>query len=152
VSGTVPLREAALAAIAARLTATLSDIAVERARRAPVDTDAETLPRLVLRGDDLDADDSQEPGRTHYQIGFVVAGYAASSTDLAAEQALSVLHARVVAALAGWTPAEPGLGDVAERRTDFALYAAEDSARPAGEFQARFAMLAVAPSGGAFST
>jgi hypothetical protein len=152
VSGTLPLREAALAAIAARLATTLPDVVVERARRAAVDTDAETLPRLVLRGDDLDADDSQEPGRTHYQIGFVVAGYAAGSTDLAAEQALSLLHARVVAALAGWTPSDPGLGDVAERRTEFVLYAAEDSARPTGEFQTRFVMLVVAPSGGPFST
>ena len=151
-SGTIPLREAALAAIADQLATQLPDIAVERARRAPVDTDAEALPRLVLRGDDLDADDAQEPGRTHYQVGVVIAGYAAGSTDLAAEQALSLLHARTVAALSGWTPAEPGLGDVAERRTEFALYAAEDSARPAGEFQARFVLVAVAPSGGPFSS
>ena len=151
-SGTLPLREAALAAIATRLATALPDVVVERARRAPVDTDAETLPRLVLRGDDLDADEGQEPGRTHYQVGFVVAGFAAGSTDLAAEQALSLLYARVVAALAWWTPVEPGLGDVAERRTEFVLYAAEDSARPAGEFQARFVLLAVAPSGGPFSS
>jgi hypothetical protein len=52
-SGTVPLREAALAAIAERLATQLADVAVERARRAPVDTDAEPLPQLVVRGDDL---------------------------------------------------------------------------------------------------
>jgi hypothetical protein len=151
-SGTVPLREAALAAIADRLAMQLPDIAVERARRAAVDTDAETLPRLVVRGDDLEADDTQEPGRTHYRIGFGVSGFAAGTTDLAAEQALSLLHARTVAALAGWTPSSPGLGDVAEGGAEFRLYDAEDSARPAGEFLARFTMLAVGPAGGPWSS
>lgn len=151
-SGTVPLREAALAAIAARLAFSLPDAAVERARRAPVDTDAETLPRLVLRGDDLEADDTAEPSRTHYTIGFAVTGFVAAATDLAAEEALSLLHARVVSALAGWTPTDPGLGDVAERRAEFALYAADESARPAGEFLARFSILAVAPTGSPWST
>lgn len=151
-SGTVPLREAALAAIADRLTAQLPDVTVERARRAPVDTDAEPLPRLVVRGDDLEADDTQEPGRTHYRIGFGVSGFVVGATDLAAEQALSLLHARTVAALAGWTPATPGLGDIAEQGAEFRLYDAEDSARPAGEFLARFTILAVGPAGGPWSS
>ncbi|WP_203072250.1 hypothetical protein [Falsiroseomonas ponticola] len=151
-SGTVPLREAALATIADRLTAQLSDVAVERARRAPVDTDAETLPRLVVRGDDLEADDSQEPGRTHYRIAFGVTGFAVGTTDLAAEQALSLLHARTVAALAGWTPATPGLGDIAEQGGEFRLYEAEDSSRPAGEFLARFTILAIGLAGGPWSS
>ena len=151
-SGTIPLREAALAAIADRLAAQLADVAVERARRAPVDTDTEPMPRLVVRGDDLEADDTQEPGRTHYRIGFGVSGFAGGATDLAAEQALSLLHARSVAVLAGWTPATPGLGDVAEQGTEFRLYEAEDSARPAGEFLARFTILAVGPAGGPWSS
>ena len=151
-SGTVPLREAALAAIADRLAEQLPDVAVERARRAPVDTDAESLPRLVVRGDDLEADDTQEPGRTHYRIGFGISGFAAGATDLAAEQALSQLHARTVAALAGWMPATPDLGDVVEGGAEFRLYDAEDSARPAGEFLARFAILAVGPAGGPWSS
>ena len=151
-SGSVPLREAALAAIAERLAAELPDVAVERARRAPVDTDAETLPRLVLRGDDIEADDSQEPGRTHYRIGFGVSGFVGGDTDLAAEQALSLLHARVVAALAGWTPTAPGLGDVAEQGAEFRLLDTEESARPAGEFLARFTILAVGPAGGPWSS
>jgi hypothetical protein len=152
VSGTVPLREAALAAISERLATQLPDIAVERARRAPVDTDAEPLPRLILRGDDLEADDSQDPGRTHYRIGFAVSGFVAATTDLAAEQALSLLHARTVAALAGWTPATPGLGDVAEQGAEFRLLDAEESARPAGEVLARFTILAVGPAGGPWSS
>ena len=54
-SGAIPLREAALASIADRLATQLPNVAVERARRNPVDTDAETLPRLVVRGDDIEA-------------------------------------------------------------------------------------------------
>jgi hypothetical protein len=151
-SGSVPLREAALAAIAERLATQMPGVAVERARRAPVDTDAEPLPRLVVRGDDIEADDSQEPGCTHYRIGFGVSGFVAGTTDLAAEQALSLLHARTVSALAGWTPAEPGLGDVAEQGAEFRLLDAEDSAHPAGEFLARFTILAVGPAGGPWSS
>lgn len=143
-----PLREAALTAIAARLQAQLLDVVVERARRAPVDVDAETLPRLILRGEDWQADDTEEPGRTHYQLGFSVTGFVSAATDLAAEQALSLLHARVVEALAGWTPSTAGLGDVAEQGAEFSLYDSEDAARPAGEFLARFSMLAIGPSGG----
>ena len=125
---------------------------MDRSRRAPVDTDAEPLPRLVVRGDDLEADDTQEAGRTHYRIGFGVSGFAAGTTDLAAEQALSLLHARTVAALAAWTPAPPGLGDITEQGAEFRLYDAEDSARPAGEFLARFTILAVGPAGGPWSS
>ncbi|MGG5819640.1 hypothetical protein [Falsiroseomonas sp. HW251] len=151
-SGSVPLREAALAAVADRLAAELSDAVVERARRAPVDTDAEALPHLVVRGDDLEADETAEPGRTHYRIGFGVSGFAAGTTDLAAEQALSLLHARTVAALAGWTPAAPGLGDVAEAGAEFRLYDADESAQPAGEFLARFTILAIGQPSGPWSS
>ena len=151
-SGTVPLREAALAAVAARLSTQLSDVAVERSRRAPVDVDTEALPRLVVRGEDWQADEAEEPGRTHYRVGFSVTGFVADATDLEVEQGLSLLHARIVQALAGWTPAEPGLGDVAEQSADFTLYDVEESSRPAGEFLARFSILAVGPTGGPWSS
>lgn len=147
----IPLREAALAAVAARLLAHLPDVVTERARRASVDVDADSLPRLVVTGGDMTADDSMEPGRTHYAVQVLVAGVVNAASDLAAEQALSVLHARVVDALAGWTPAEPGLGDLAEQGAEFRLYDAEESAQPAGEFLARFSLLAVSPAGGAWS-
>ena len=150
-SGTLPLREATLAAIAERIITGLPDVALDRARRAPVDVEAETLPRLVLRGEEIEADDTQEPGRTHYRIGFVVSGFAAGASDLAAEQALSVLHARLVSLLAAWTPSAPGLGDVVEQGAEFRMYDTEESARPAGEFLARFSILAIGPSGGPWS-
>ena len=143
---TTPLREAALAAIAARLVGTLPDVVVERARRAPVDTDTEMLPRLIVRGEDWQADTSQEPGTTHWTIGVSVSGFARGASDLAAEQTLSDLHARVVAALAVWTPDTAGLGDVVEENADLRLYDADESAKPAGEFIARFSLLAVGAS------
>ena len=141
------LREAALAAIADRLVAELPSVVLERARRAPVDTDKEPLPRLVLTGTDWEADKTAEPGSTHYTMGFVVAGYVRDATDLGLEQGLSDLHASVVAALAGWTPVGDGLGDAAEQGAEFRLYDTDESAKPAGEFLVRFSMLAIAPLG-----
>ena len=141
------LREVALAAIADRLTTELPGVVLERARRAPVDTDKEPLPRLVLTGTDWEADETAEPGSTHYAMGFVVAGYVRDPTDLGVEQGLSELHASVVAALAGWTPEIDGLGEAAEQGAEFRLYDTDESAKPAGEFLARFSMLAIAPLG-----
>ena len=144
---TSPVTEAALAAITARLAAALPSAVVERARRAPVDIESETLPRLVLHIDSLEADASSEPGATHYRIGLTVVGTAIGTSDLEAQQAVLALHAAVVAALAGWTPRTPGLGDVAEIGADFLLHDGDQSATPAGEFAARFELLAVASTG-----
>ena len=70
----VPLRAAALAALAARLAAQLPIVVLERARRAPVDTDTEALPRLVLTGTDWEADETAEPGLGNLQTeGFDLA-------------------------------------------------------------------------------
>ena len=110
-TGSLPLREAGLAAIAQRLTSTMPGVVVERARRAPVDVDTDTLPRLILRGEEWQADETEEPGLTHYRLAFSVTGFVSASTDLAAEQALCLLHAQLVQTLAGWTPSTPGLGD-----------------------------------------
>ena len=145
-----PIREAALAAIADRLTTELPGTVLERARRALVDIDKEPLPRLVLTGTDWEADETAEPGSTHYTMGFVVAGYIRDTTDLGVEQGLSDLHASVVAALAGWTPTVDGLGEATEQGAEFRLYETDESAKPAGEFLARFSMLAIAPLGSPF--
>ena len=144
---TTPVVEAALAAIAARLASAVPGAAVERARRAPVDLDTETLPRLVLQVDSLDADSTAEPGSTHYRLSFIVVGTANGASDLAAQQSVISLHASVVAALAGWTPSTAGLGDMAELGADFLLHDVDQSASPTGEFAARFEMLAVTPTG-----
>ena len=147
-----PLREAALAAVTVRLATTVAGAVVERARRAPVDTDSEALPRLIVTGTKWTADLTQEPGITHYAIGFDVIGYVSAATDVAAEQAVSALHAAVLSALASWTPDAAGLSDVEEEGAVFRAYAADESARPAGAFAARFSLLAVAPTGQPFTT
>lgn len=144
---TAPVAEVALAAIQARLAAIIPTAAVERARRAPVDLDLETLPRLVIQVEGLEADNTAEPGSTHYTIGVIVVGYAAAASDLTTQQAVLSLHASVVAALVGWTPTTAGLGDVMENGADFSLHDTEQSSAPSGEFSARFEILAVAPAG-----
>ena len=144
---TSPVTEVALAAVTARLVAALPSAVVERARRAPVDIESEALPRLVLHVDSLEADASAEPGATHYRIGLTIVGTAIGTSDLDAQQAVLALHASVVAALAGWTPSTAGLGDIAELGADFLLHDVDQSATPAGEFAARFELLAVTPTG-----
>ncbi len=144
---TSPVTEAALVAVTARLVAMVPSAVVERARRAPVDIESEALPRLVLHIDSLEADASAEPSATHYRIGLSIVGTSIGTSDLEAQQAVLTLHASVVAALAGWTPSTTGLGDVAELGADFLLHDVDQSATPAGEFAARFELLAVAPTG-----
>lgn len=142
-----PIPSAAMSAVTDRLQLQLTDVTVERDRRAPVDVDTEALPRLVVALDGIEADTAQEPGVTHYTLAFTVVGYASGEEDTGAALALHTLHARVVAALAGWTPDTAGLGDLAELGADFALYDADQSAAPAGDFAARFSMLATATTG-----
>lgn len=140
-------REQAIAAVAARLTTQCPTATVERARRAPVDTDTERLPRLVVTAVDWQADNTVEPLVIHNTLSLAVTGYAKAKTDVLAEQALGTLHALVVAALSGWTPSVDGLGDLVDEGADFLLIDAEDSKAPAGEFTARFSMLVLAPMG-----
>lgn len=144
---TSPVAEAALAAVAARLTSAVPSAATERARRAPIDLETEALPRLVVHLESSEADATMEPGSTYYRLGFTVVGYAIGTTDLDAQQAVIALHALTVAALAGWTPSTAGLGDVSETGAEFLLHDTEQSSRPAGEFMARFEMLATTSTG-----
>jgi hypothetical protein len=150
-SGTLPIRESALAQVAARLIAQIPTAAVDRARRAMPDTDREAMPRLVVMGLDLSVGDEFDATRTRYEIGFAVRGYVAAGSDLGLEQAMSLLHARVVQALANWTPGDAALGDVRELGAAFTTYDAADSARPAGEFESRFTIPAYAITGFPFS-
>lgn len=139
----ISLRESVLAAAAGTLAAAISDVPVERARRAPVEIG--DFPRLVLIGTSAIGDESQSPMETFWTFGFTVTGYAKAATDLAAEQALSDLHARVMAALqmAHLGPASvmPTAG-----MADLSLYPADDSRTPAGQFTVSFEALAIAPT------
>jgi hypothetical protein len=148
---TTPIREAALAAIATRLAAQITDAPIERARRAPVDVEQEQLPRIVLAGIDWAADETAEPMVAHYTLGFAVTGYCRARSDLALDQALAALHARVVAALSGWTPTDAGLGEPAEEGAEFTALDPEESKLPAGSFVARFSMLCLAGLGSPYA-
>ncbi|WP_372918671.1 hypothetical protein [Sandarakinorhabdus sp.] len=141
------VREAAIAAIFARLTTELAGVVVERVRRSPIDVTRESLPRAVVTAGDIDADATREPMQTHYTLNFTVAAYVDAVDDLALDRALSDLHARIVAALVGWQPATLGLGEVAEGGAGFEPFPAGSSKAPAGEMLASFSILAIAPTG-----
>lgn len=153
---TTPILEAAMAAIAARLAAQIPTATVERARRAPVDTDNDTLPILLLDITGWTPDETVEPLVVHYTLEFTVTGHADAGGDtgdtqnLLAQQATIALQAQVTAALSGWTPATAGLGDVVEDAAEHRLFAADESAKPVGEVTARFTMLCTAPLGGPY--
>ena len=91
-------REAALAAIATRLTSQLTGVAVERGRRSMIGT-AETLPRVVLT---MGGHEEQQPdafGMVLMRCTAMVEGYVGATTDEGLEAALNDLHARCAAAL-----------------------------------------------------
>ncbi len=137
------LRESVLAAAAARLAAIITDVPVERARRSP--PPIEQFPRLLVHGGGAMPDQSQSPGETFWTFSFTVTGYVSASSDLAAEQALSALHARVMVAMES-ADLGPGAVQPTAGGAEMALYAAEDSAKPAGQFTVAFEALAIAPT------
>lgn len=137
------LRDSVMEAAAARLAEIIPDVPVDRARRAGV-ASAE-MPRLVLLAGAAVPDESQSPMETFWTFSFVVAGYVTGSTDEAAEQELSLLHARVMEAMQMATlgPASvmPTVGTA-----EMALLDADESARPIGQFAIPFQALAIAPT------
>lgn len=138
-----PIREAVLTAVEARLKAQLAGVTVLRAHRAPLDP--RQCPAVVITGGGMDADEDMSFGETQWRIGFSVAGYITARTDLAAEQALSDLHARVIAALQNYDLG-PATIQANIAGAEFELYAVEESAAPAGEFNATFEALAMTPA------
>lgn len=143
---TTPIREAALAAIAARLGAQTT-ATVERSRRAAVDAAKDSLPHINVIPTDWTSDVTQEPGQTHYGLGVTIVGHVRARTDLLADQALSALHAETVAALAGWLPDVDGMDQPIEEGAELRLLDAEESTVPVGRFEARFSVLLIAATG-----
>lgn len=139
--------DAAMAAVGDRLAAQITDVPIERDRRAPV---AEVeLPCLVLTLGNTDQDLGTSVGEAFHSIEINVAGYAAGSTDSAARIALATLRARTVAALNGWQSG--AVFDVQAGAADMALFDADQSARPAGSFTQTFTVLAVTPAGSPYA-
>lgn len=168
----VALRELAFAALAERLVAELAGVAVERNRRAEVDCDAETLPRVILRDGAQSPDDGQGAGMTLYRVEALVEGYAAAATDAALGAAVNDLYRRVAAALFGRVlsfpagfdaspvdgafgvrPAE-GIVDVwpVEGRLDVDFATTAQSDKPAAAFFLQLAFDLAAPTGAPFAT
>jgi hypothetical protein len=147
-----PIRERLLAMVAARLEEQIPDVPVERARRALVEI--REMPRLIVRGGTLAPNDATAFGETLYSAEAIIEGYVVSTDpdvenpDLACERLLSELHARVVSALADWTPDGDDLNEVMESGTaEFLPYDLDESSEPAGEFVARFEAQSIRPTG-----
>ena len=143
-----PIREAVLAAVASRLAAIITDVPIERAQRA--EPAVEAMPCLIIQGGDIVADEEQSPGECFWRVEFTVQGYAAGASDLACENALSLLHARVVSALQAWDPPAP-LVQFTTLDAAYDIFDVEQSAQPAGVFAARFHCQAVTPSGNPYA-
>lgn len=110
-----PALDAALSAIAARLTAQ-TGATVQRGRRMLIQPEAETLPRLVLRVGDATEERDDGHGRTLLRCsadieGYVRAARASADQDAALELALLNLHAACHAALVGVEVSYGTVGD-----------------------------------------
>ncbi|MES2711173.1 MAG: hypothetical protein V4653_06295 [Pseudomonadota bacterium] len=143
-----PIREAVLVAVASRLAAIIADVPIERAQRA--EPAVEAMPCLIIQAGDMIADEEQSPGECFWRIEFTVQGYAAGASDLACEQALSLLHTRVVSALQAWDPPAP-LVQFTTLDASFESFGVGESAQPAGVFAARFHAQAVTLSGNPYA-
>lgn len=100
-SGTTPVRELAYAALAAALSAAITDVPVERNRRDECDFAAGEAPLLVLRDGDQQANDGLAAGLTSYRMEAQVEGSVTATTDALLGLAASTLYARVARALFG---------------------------------------------------
>ncbi len=100
-----PTISACLDAIAARLTAQLPGVPVQRGRRSAISPEA-TLPRLVVRMGPWSEQEDESFGLTLIRAEAMIEGYTraplnATDPDKALEDAMADLHARCQAALAG---------------------------------------------------
>jgi hypothetical protein len=141
--------DAAMAAVATRLRAEITDVTVETDRRAPVEEGE--CPRLVLTQGSTPAPDlMQDPGAEHHDIEVTVTGHMLGTTDTAARIATNALRARVMAALNGY--AAGVMFDVMAVGGEGArLLDAEESAKPRGEFVQPFRARCITASGHPYS-
>lgn len=95
----VSLREAALGAIATRLSAQLG-VPVERGRRSMIGKDEE-LPRLVVKMAGHSEEDGDEFQTIRMRCEALIEGYCVADTDAALEAALNDLHGRCANSLLG---------------------------------------------------
>jgi hypothetical protein len=154
-SGTRSLREAAMAAVTARLKAIVPNVTIERSRTADVDFDHGNLPLLVVIGGDMRIAEDTSVLEMECEIECYVNGYVRGATGEVAERAASDLHAAVVSALYGWTPDQatyPGLMGARPQDAEFDLIPTAKASAPCASFTGRFVMQAIGPDGGPWST
>jgi hypothetical protein len=94
-----PLRESAFVAIASRLGTALPTWPIERNRRAPVDIERETLPRLVLRDGSHRVMPSDAFGLRLYRVEIAIEGWVKAGSDAELGYALNDAHAQIVGAI-----------------------------------------------------
>lgn len=145
-----PIREVLIAAVHAQLTGATT-ATVQRSRRADVDTQQETLPILLVHLTAMNADPTAEATLLHWDCTVEITGLAGGRTDALADQAVSDLHAAVVAALDGWSPNDSTFDQFAAGSCEFRMHQADESPAPVGEFAASFTIRAIAASGSALA-
>lgn len=147
-----PIREMLLAAVHARLSNAIPTAAVHRSRRSPIDTEAEALPVLVVHLTRMDAQlEAMTPTETHYRCAIEVQGVAEGDTDAEADEAVSQLHADVIAALDGWALQPNTVDELAAGPGEFKMHDADESARPTGEFLVELTCTAIVTTGSALA-
>lgn len=136
--------DAAMAAVAARLRAVITDVTLDLDRRSPVA--AGECPRLTLTLGQPSEDLTMAPGEVLHRIDVQLQGFATGATDTDCRVALNTLLARAVAALDGW---QSGLIFDVQASPDrrVTLYDAEEHARAMGEFTQGFIAQAMTPAG-----
>lgn len=139
--------DAAMATVAARIRAFITDVALDVDRRAAVDE--RERPRMVMQLGRTQGDPGMSPGETFHAIEILITCHAHGATDTAARVALNTLRARLVAALDGWrsgTIYDVTAGDAALEMLDV-----ETSAKPAGTMTQAFTVSAVTPTASPFA-
>lgn len=134
--------DAAMASVAARIRAVITDVPLDVDRRAPVEE--RERPRLVMQLGRTQDDRGMSPGETFHAIEILITCHAQGATDTAARIALNTLRARLTAALDGWrdgTIYDVTAGDAALEMLDVA-----ESAKAAGTLTQAFTVSAVTPT------
>ena len=141
--------DAALEAVAERLTDAIPEVPVETDRRS--DVPDEDFPRLVVVDEGDEPDHTQSPGETFYRLIIAVTGYARAygteAPDTEARQAVNALRAQVIQALHGYQSPDGVVVDAIEASCDRRIYDADESTLPAGEFTSRWSIVTVTPAG-----
>lgn len=134
--------DAAMASVAARIRAQITDVTLDLDRRAAV---AEgQRPRLVQKLGRTIGDPTMATQATFHSIEVLIECHADGATDTAARVALNTLRARLVAALDGWR--DGAIYDVTAADAALEMFEVAESAKAAGVLTQPFIVAAVTPT------